>query len=138
MPPASPARLLGAATSRRIGFLTLALGTAAAVVVSIAKSRSFGAGLFIGTVLAWLNYRWLEDALAALERVATAQEGSVEARVPPSIYPKIAGRYVLIAAAIYVSVHYFRIPVVALIVGLLALGAGAIVASLYEVIFGEK
>jgi hypothetical protein len=41
------------------------------------------------------------------------------------------------AAAIYVTVHYFAVPLVSLIVGLLALGAGAFAASIYEVISGS-
>jgi hypothetical protein len=40
---------------------------------------------------------------------------------------------VLIALAIYVSLHYFAVPLVAMILGLLALGAGAFAESLYEI-----
>jgi hypothetical protein len=43
------------------------------------------------------------------------------------------GRYVLIALAIYVSLNYFAVPLVAMIFGLLALGAGAFAESLYEI-----
>jgi hypothetical protein len=136
MAPANHLADLGAATSRRISIPTLVLGFAAGIIVFVLKSRPAGIGIGIGTLLSWLNYRWLEEALAALQRVATAQQDSPEARVPPGIYAKFAGRYVLIGAAIYVTVHYFTVPIISLIVGLLALGAGAIVASLYEVISG--
>ncbi len=43
----------------------------------------------------------------------------------------------MVVAAIYVTVHYFAVPVVSLILGLLALGAGALVGSVYEVISGS-
>ena len=123
--------------SRRIAWLTLLLGFLAALVVTFAKSPRAGLGIAVGTVLAWLNYRWLDQTLGALVTVATAQAGSPQSRVPARIYWKFAGRYVLMGLAIYVTVHYFAVPLVSLIVGLLALGAGAFVASIYEVISGS-
>jgi hypothetical protein len=117
----------------RISWLTLVLGFAAALIWFFAKSHKEGVGIAIGTALAWLNYRWLDQGLSALVSVAQAQEGSEQARVPAVIYWKFAGRYVLIALAIYVSLHYFAVPLVAMILGLLALGAGAFAESLYEI-----
>src|SRR5208283_4747126 len=108
----------------RIAWLTLVLGFAAAVIWFFAKSHKEGIGLAIGTALAWLNYRWLDQGLGAFVTVAQAQEGSEQARVPAGVYWKFAGRYVLIGLAIYVTVHYFTVPLVAVIFGLLALGAG--------------
>ena len=87
---------------QRIAWLTLALGFAAALIWFFAKSHKEGTGLAIGTALAWLNYRWLDQGLGALVSVAQAQEGSEQARVPTGIYAKFVGRYVLIALAIYV------------------------------------
>jgi hypothetical protein len=123
--------------SRRIAWLTLLLGLLAALVVAFAKSPRAGLGIAVGTSLAWLNYRWLDQTLGALVTVATAQAGSPQSRVPARIYWKFAGRYVLMGLAIYVTVHYFAVPVLSLILGLLALGAAAIVASLYEVYLGS-
>ena len=118
---------------RRIAWLTLALGFAAALTWFFAKSYKQGVGVAIGTALAWLNYRWLDQGLGALVSVAQAQEGSEQARVPAAIYWKFAGRYVLIALAIYVSLHYFAVPLLDMILGLLALGAGVFAESLYEI-----
>jgi hypothetical protein len=118
---------------QRIAWLTLGLGFAAALIWFFARSHREGAGIAIGTALAWLNYRWLDQGLGALVSVAQAQEGSERARVPAVIYLKFAGRYVLIALAIYVSLHYFAVPLLAMILGLLALGAGAFAESLYEI-----
>jgi hypothetical protein len=137
MEPTDPSSEIGIRASRRISRLTLILGFAAATAVFALKSRPAGVGVATGTLLAWLNFRWLDQALVVLERLATAQEGSAAARVPPQFYVKIAGRYVLMGAAIYVTVHYFAVPLVSLIVGLLALGAGAMVGSIYEVISGS-
>ena len=123
--------------SRRIAWLTLLLGFLTALVVTFAKSPRAGLGIAVGTVLAWLNYRWLDQTLGALVTVATAQAGSPQSRVPARLYWKFAGRYGLMGLAIYVTVHYFAVPVLSLILGLLALGAAAIVASLYEVYLGS-
>lgn len=137
MVPADPNSEIGIRASRRISRLTLALGFAAAIAVFVFKSHLAGVGVAIGTILAWLNFRWLDQALIVLERLATAQVGSPATRVPAKIYFKIAGRYVLMAVAIYVTVHYFAVPLISLIAGLLALGAGAMVGSIYEVISGS-
>ncbi len=132
-----PAEIQGHDTSegasRRIAWLTLALGFAAALIWFLARSHRQGLGIAIGTALAWLNYRWLDQGLGAFVTVAQAQEGSEQARVPAGIYWKFAGRYVLIGLAIYVTVHYFTVPLVAVIFGLLALGAGVFAESLYEI-----
>jgi hypothetical protein len=137
MAPANPDDDVLVRASSRIAWLTLFLGFAAAIATFFIKSHRAAAGVAIGTLLAWLNYRWLDQALGTLVTVATAQEGSAKARVPSSIYWKFAGRYVLIGLAVYVSVHYFAVPVLAVIAGLLALGAGAIAEGLYEVFSGS-
>jgi ATP synthase I chain len=124
--------------SRRIARLTLLFGLLTALIVAFAKSPRVGLGIAVGTLLAWLNFRWLDQTLAALVTIATAQAGSPQSRVPATIYWKFAGRYVLMGLAIYVTVHYFAVPILSVILGLLALGAGAIVASLYEVYLGSE
>ena len=123
--------------SRRIERLTLIFGMIAALAVAFAKSPRAGIGIGIGSLLAWLNYHWLDQALASLATVAAAQEGSPNARVPASIYWKFVGRYVLIGLVVYVSVHYFNVPILSVLIGLLALGAGAMAEGLYQVFTGS-
>ena len=137
MDPAAPSNEPGVRTNERISRLTLILGLVAALLVFFLRSHLYAAGIAVGTALAWLNFRWLDQALAVMERQATVQEGAPAVRVPPGTYAKVVGRYLLMAAAIYVTVHYFAVPLVSLIVGLLALGAGAFAASIYEVISGS-
>jgi hypothetical protein len=137
--PENPDEAKLARATQRVAWLTLALGFATAVVVFFAKSNRAGIGIAIGTVLAWVNYRWLDQSLGMLVTVTTAKPDRPEARgVPASFYWKLVGRYVLIAVVIYVIVHYFALPLVSVLVGLLALGAGAIVGSVYEVSTGSK
>jgi hypothetical protein len=124
--------------SRRLQWLTLSLGLCGAIAGAIFWSGAMGLAIAIGAVLAWLNYRWLDQGLGALVTAATAQEGSQQPRVPWFVYGKFAGRYVLIGLAVYVSVHFFAVPLIGVIIGLLALGAGAMVEGLYEVFSGTE
>jgi small-conductance mechanosensitive channel len=121
-------------TERRIGQYTLVLGCAASVIASYHFSLRMGAGLLIGALLAWVNFRWLERAMDAVTRASMAQENSPEARVPISGYFGLFARYALIAVVVYVTFSVFRIPVLSMVVGLCALGAAAILATLIEVL----
>lgn len=122
-----------ARTERRIAQLTLILGAAAAVAAGFRYSVRAGAGVLLGALLAWINFRWLERAMDSVARASTAQEGSPDARVPVSSYLGLFARYVLIAAVVYATFSVFRIPIVSILVGLCALGAAAITATLIEV-----
>jgi small-conductance mechanosensitive channel len=121
-------------TERRIARYTLLLGCAACIVGSFFFSMRVGAGLLIGAFLAWINFRWLERAMDAVTRASTAQANSPEARVPISGYFGLFARYALIAVVVYVTFSLFRIPVLSMVVGLCALGAAAILATLMEVL----
>jgi hypothetical protein len=123
-----------ALTERRIAHLTLILGGLASVAAAFVYSIRVGAGVLIGAILAWINFRWLERAMDSVTRASTAQEGSPEARVPVSSYLGLFARYALIAAVVYVIFSAFRIPVLSMLVGLCALGAAAIMATLFEVL----
>lgn len=101
------------------------------------KSGRAGCGVAMGTLLAWLNYRWLDQGLGALVTAALAQQGRPQPRVPLSVYLKFGGRYLLIGLAVYVIVFYFAVPLLPILLGLLALGAAAMAEGLYEVFSGS-
>ena len=123
----------GVATERRIAWLTLVIGVIAACVTGISYRWLWGAGLLIGSVLAWLNFRWLARGMDALVAASTAQVGATETRVPVGTYFRALFRYGLIAMIVYVIFKVLGIPLVSMVLGLLALGAAAVVASVYEV-----
>src|SRR5579862_522899 len=120
-------------TERRIAQLTLVLGVAAAAGAGLLFSIRAGVGVLIGSMLAWLSFHWLEGAMDALVQVSTAKEGASEVRVPLGSMFRLFGRYALIAAAVYAIFTLFNVPVLSMLVGLCALGAATICASLYEV-----
>ncbi len=123
-----------ARTERRIAWLTLTLGGAAAGIVAILRYWSWAEGLAIGTVLAWLNFRWLRRGLDALVAVATAQEGFAKPRIPFGTWFRLMFRYGLIAICVYVIFEVLKVPLASMVVGLCALGAATITASVYEIL----
>jgi hypothetical protein len=123
-----------AVTERRISWLTLLIGLVAALLVAILRDRLWGAGLAIGAALAWFNFRWLRRGLDALVVASTAQAGKEKPAVPLLAYFAIPFRYGLMVLAVYVIFIYLRVPLVSMVVGLCALGAATVVASVYEIL----
>jgi hypothetical protein len=123
-----------ALTERRISWLTLLIGFLAALFVALLRNRLWGLGLGIGALLAWLNFRWLRQGLDALVVASTAQAGKEKPVVPLLTYFAMLFRYGLIALAVYVIFIYLRVPLVSMVVGLCALGAATIAASVYEIL----
>jgi small-conductance mechanosensitive channel len=121
-------------TEQRIARLTLVFGAIAAVAAYFLYSARVGAGVMIGASLAWVNFRWLKNALDAVLRVSTAQTQASNVRMPIGSIFGLIGRYILIGVAVCVIFIFFRIPVLSMLVGLCALGAATMGASLYEVI----
>jgi len=123
-----------AVTERRISWLTLLVGLMAAILVAALRDRLWGAGLAIGAALSWLNFRWLRRGLDTLVAASTAQAEKKKPAVPLLSYFGMLFRYGLIALAVYVIFIYLRVPLVGMVVGLCALGAATIAASVYEIL----
>jgi hypothetical protein len=123
--------------SLRLQRLIFVLGIVASALAAFLVSWRAGAGIAIGTVLAWLNYRWMDRGLGAIMSAALAQQGIPQPRVPMRVYYGFAGRYALIAVLVYASVRFLNVPVLAVFVGLFSLGAAAMAESLYEVFTGS-
>lgn len=132
--PLSPAAL----AEQRIVRWTLVLGFLAAVPVALWYSWRAGAGVLIGAVLAWINARWLQQALDALTMLSTAQASAPKPRISGWLYVKFFGRYVLMGVMIYIMISYFAVPVVSLLGGLLAIGAATMAEFLYECVTRKK
>lgn len=123
---------------RRIGWLTLSLGLAAAAAVAFLVSPWAALGVAAGTLLAWLNYRWLDQGTGALASAAKAQQEGVRRRVPLTTTFALVARYLLIGLCVYVIVTRLPVPLLSVLTGLLALGAAAMAEGLYEVFFPNR
>ncbi|HXY24888.1 MAG TPA: ATP synthase subunit I [Candidatus Acidoferrum sp.] len=123
-----------ARTEQRISWLTLLLGLIAAATSAILQRVPWAIGLAIGTILAWLNYRWLRRGVDALVLASKAQEGVEKPRVPRSAYFIALFRYGLLALSVYLIYTYLHVPLGSMIVGMCALAAAALAASVWEVL----
>jgi len=131
---AAPENALGRPTERRIAWLTLALGLTAAAIAAALRQFPWALGLAIGTALAWLNFRLLRRGLDAFLDAAKAQSQNKKPQVPLATYAAAALRYGLIAAVVYAIFELLKVPFLSMVVGLCALGAAAIAASVYEIL----
>jgi hypothetical protein len=123
-----------ALTEHRIAWLTLVLGGATAILVAFLRHTAWAEGLAIGTVLAWLNFRWLKQGLDALVVAATAQEGFPKPQIPVGTWFRLMFRHGLIGFCVYVIFEVLKVPLASMVVGLCALGAATITASVYEIL----
>jgi small-conductance mechanosensitive channel len=72
--------------------------------------------------------------LDSLVLASTAQAGREKPLVPLSSYFLALFRYALIGLTVYVIFIYLHVPLASMVVGLCALGAAAIAASVYEIL----
>jgi ATP synthase I chain len=126
--------IAGSRTEIRISWLTLSLGAAAVLAAAALGDRKWAAGLAVGAVLGWLNFRWLGRGLDALVLASTAQHGHEKPLVPWWNYVLAVFRYALIGLTVYVIFKYRNIPLASMILGMCALAAAAIAASVWEII----
>jgi hypothetical protein len=126
------------AAERRIEWLTLALGAAGAVFAALRWDWRAGAGVALGALLTWLNFRWLKQGVGALVTVSTVQAGSEHARVPRSVYLKFFGRFVLLLLVVYVILSRSLLPVAAVLGGLFAVVAAVMLELLFELIRSRR
>jgi len=135
---AAPADI-GLPTERRMAWLTLVFGFAAAIVTcAVTRNYIWAAGLAIGAVLAWLNFRWLRRGLDALVAASTAQSEAAKARVPIGAYFRALFRYALLALTAYAIFIFLRVPLASMVVGMCSLAAAAIAASVYELSHSQR
>jgi ATP synthase I chain len=125
---------IGRQTERRIGWLTLLFGFVATAVVAVLRYKLWAAGLAVGTVLGWLNFRWLKRAVDALVAVSTAQEGREKPKVPLTTYLAALSRYGLLGLTVYVIFVFLHVPLGSMILGFCALAAATIAASVWEIL----
>ena len=124
------------AAERRIEWLTLSLGAAAALYSAWRWSWLHAVGILVGTALAWINYRWLKQGLDALAKLSTAQEGAEKVHLPKRVYFKFVGRYALIILVVCAIFVGSLLPAISVLGGLFTLVAAAILGILYELMRG--
>jgi hypothetical protein len=129
-------KVAGLSTIRRIPWLTLAIGSAAAAVAALVyHNYKFAAGLAFGTLLGWLNFRLLHRGVAAIVASAAGLEQGSRPRAP---VVAAVFRYGLIGLSLYVIFEYLHVPLVSLAAGLCAAGVATIAASIWAILYPEE
>jgi hypothetical protein len=121
-------------TEGRISWLTLVVGYSAAVIAHFLHRPDWAVGLFFGTGLSWINYRALRRGIDMLVDFSRAQQGQEKPQVPWWSSLLVMFRYALIGITVYVIFINLHIPLASIMVGLCALAAAAIVASVWEIL----
>jgi len=125
-------KVVGGSTVRRIAWLTLAIGFAAALGAEIVSRQwRWAAGLAVGTVLGWVNFRLLKRGAEVLLTAGQAQESGKKARMP--VLGAIL-RYGLIGLSVYVIFRYLHVPLASLLAGMCAFGLATIAASIWAIL----
>ena len=146
----SGADLPGEQVLQRIAMLTLVFGLATAIVAIALDRADWAKGLAGGAVLGWLNFRWLRRGIQTIVNAATAQAEAPptapqDAGQPPEksaksgvsaagSYLALVFRYALVALGAYVIFVYLHVPLVSIGLGLCALIAAIMTASVWEVV----
>lgn len=125
------------AIERRIEWLIVALGAAITIGAEIGWGRGAAASAAVGTILCWLNFRWLRQGAAGLMRLGMAQAGAEKVHVPRSVHAKFLGRLVLLLVAAYVILAWLRLPVIAFLCGAVAVIPAIVVELFYELAHGH-
>ena len=123
-----------ARAERRIEYLTIGIGASGALCAAIFWNLRSAAGVAVGALLSWLNFRWLKQGIGVLAKLSTAREGAENIRVPRAAYAKFLGRYALLIVVAYVNLRGFRLMAPSLLAGLFA-GVAAVLAEMVGQIF---
>jgi hypothetical protein len=152
--------LPGERVLHRIAALTLGFGFASAAVAMVIHRPDWAKGLAGGAMLGWLNFRWLRRGIRAVVSAAMTQSqlrNQAQAQVPdPSneaevsassakskisvvtTYLALVFRYALVALGVYVIFIFLHVPLVSIGLGLCALIAAIMTASVWEVLRPES
>jgi hypothetical protein len=142
--------LPGERVLRRIAWLTLGFGGAAALLAMALHRPDWTKGLIGGAVLGWLNFRWLSRGIRTvmLRASVPARVPSEEAEIATKPAKSMGSpfgtsflllfRYALVALGVYVIFMYLHVPLISIGLGLCALVAAIMAASVWEVLQPES
>ena len=125
------------AIERRIEWFIVILGALMALTAAIKWGIRGSAGVALGAVLCWLNFRWLRHGATGLIKLGMAQAGAEVVHIPRSMHAKFFGRLLLLLVAVYFILTWLRLPAVGLICGLAAVVPAILLELAYELMSGH-
>jgi hypothetical protein len=112
----------------RILKLMAVIGLAGGVLGAAFVSASFGAGVLVGSLLAFVNYYWLKYSLKKIFAVA-AETGER----PRMLGMKYFGRYLVLGAIVAVLYATNTVSVVGLILGMGSFGFAVVFEGIFRI-----
>jgi len=140
----SDSSMPGAHVVGRIQWLTIGFGLASGTLALALHRMDWAEGLVGGAMLGWLNFRWLQSGIRGIFETAISRaNASLERGETPSSNANSTAsgmirafsllfRYALVALGVYVIFIYLHVPLVSIGLGLCALVAAIIAASVWE------
>lgn len=105
--------------------LVIALGVAGALGLGAAKGAAWGLGLLLGAALSYLSFVVTERFVRSLSPASQSRPAAWRAVL-------LGSRYLILGALVYAMIKLFGVSPIAILCGLLTLGAAAIIEILYE------
>ena len=147
----SEAELPGEQVLHRIASLTLGFGFASATIALVIHRPDWAKGLAGGAILSWLNFRWLRRGIRAMVKAGLAQapaeasasdggqpvSGAKSKALTAVTYFALLFRYALVGLGVYVIFICLHVHLVSIGLGLCALVAAIMTASVWEVLKPE-
>lgn len=130
---------LARATLRRIERMILAAGGLCGAAAAWPLGGVVAVGILLGTLLGWLNFRWLAASVNAVgERIARASDEPRRAASGASIMVRGIGRIVLIALVAYGIFAWSLHALVGFLAGLAMPVAAMMCEAAYEFAAGRR
>jgi small-conductance mechanosensitive channel len=118
----------------RVEYWTLGFGLLVATFAAGRWGWVQAAGVCFGTVISWVNFRWLKQGVGVLAALSEAQAGQEKVQIPKSVYFKSLGRFVLLIIVLYAILSRPGWPAAAVLCGLFAAVAGALAEMIYYLV----
>jgi len=126
-----------AAIERRLEYFLVGAGAAMSLGAAVGWGLRAGIGAAAGTLVCWLNFRWLRQGAAALVRLGLAQAGVEQVHVPKTVHAKFLGRAMLLLVAAYAMLVWLHLPAIAVLCGLVAVVPAILLEVGYELAHGH-
>jgi hypothetical protein len=118
----------------RVEYWTLGFGLLVATFALGRWGWVQAAGVCFGTVISWVNFRWLKQGVRVLAALSEEQAGQEKVRIPKTVYFKSFGRFALLIVVLYAILSRPGWPAAAVLCGLFAAVAGAVAEMIYYLV----
>jgi hypothetical protein len=113
---------------RRIYLHTVWLAIVGTIIAQWQGGPAWGLGFLLGATISAINFRWLHRLVDAIGPKPKKKPGRLLAAV-------LSSRYLLFGVVGYVIVRYFKVDIMAALVGLFVAVAAVLIEILYELIY---